>query len=254
MNNCILIWPSGVDFSALFTTFLRASVCFVTPIILCRTLCPDSQMSLSRSPSPLPNGGWTSRGLTDRSSTPNSIYSNANGFSNNDDQWAAAKARSVQIRGRPSIQTKNEGFFQRSKRKISTLPVFNSPYTPLSSNWKDPEKLGRSRWTPRGEGGISKLKTFIGNVLRKFKFFFIILSLVTLTTLIMSQTSENLLRGLNPRSYANVTNRCTRQIPQQFPVGWRQQIRYHPWGQRGRRSHGMEGPEGMGHRKGQCQE
>ena len=146
-------------------------------------------MSLSRSPSPLPNGGWTTKGLTDRTPTPNSLYHGANGYVNGDDQWAAAKARSAQVRGYPSIQTKNEGFFQRSRRKISTLPVFNSPYTPLSANWKDPEKLGRSRWTPRGGGSMSRLKTFLGNVLRKFKFLFIILSIVTLTTLIMSQLS-----------------------------------------------------------------
>ncbi|KIV92022.1 hypothetical protein PV10_06501 [Exophiala mesophila] len=149
-------------------------------------------MSLSRSPSPLPNGGWTSKSHAARSSTPNGLYAGVNGYTNGDNQWAAAKARSAQVRGYPSIQTKNEGFFQRSKRRISTLPVFNSPYTPLSANWKDPEKLGRSRWTPRGGSSVSKLKTFVGNVLRKFKFFFIILSIVTLTTLLMSQIN---LRG-----------------------------------------------------------
>ena len=146
-------------------------------------------MSLSRSPSPLPNGGWTSKSHAARSSTPNGLYAGVNGYTNGDNQWAAAKARSAQVRGYPSIQTKNEGFFQRSKRRISTLPVFNSPYTPLSANWKDPEKLGRSRWTPRGGSSVSKLKTFVGNVLRKFKFFLIILSIVTLTTLLMSQIS-----------------------------------------------------------------
>jgi mannan polymerase II complex MNN10 subunit len=148
-------------------------------------------MSLSTDPSPLPTGGWTTRGLTERGATPNSgLYAGMNGYSSSDDQWAAAKARSAQVRGYPSIQTKNEGFFQRSKRKISsTLPVF-SPYTPLSANWKDPEKLGRSRWSPRGGGSLAKIKTFVGNVLRKFKFLFIILSLVVGITLVMSHTSK----------------------------------------------------------------
>ncbi|KIW65575.1 hypothetical protein PV04_07821 [Phialophora macrospora] len=155
---------------------------------------------MSRSVSPLPpSGRWNSPGLTDRSSTPNSLYAGARNYhDNNDDHWAAAKARSAQVRGYPSIQTKNEGFFLRSKRKISTLPVF-SPYTPLSANWKDPEKLGRSRWYPRGGGSLSRIKTFAGNVLRKFKFLFIILSIVTLTTVLLSQT--NVLRRYRGNSH-----------------------------------------------------
>lgn len=146
---------------------------------------------MSRTSSPLPNG-WMAPGSAHGAgaTTPNGLYAGTNLYSNNDDQWAAAKARSAQVRGYPSIQTKNEGFFQRSKRKISsTLPVF-SPYTPLSATWKDPEKLGRSRWYPRGGGTLSRIKTFVGNVLRKFKFLFIILSIVTLTTVIMSTTSR----------------------------------------------------------------
>ncbi|KAK5553094.1 alpha-1,6-mannosyltransferase [Exophiala xenobiotica] len=147
-------------------------------------------MASSRTSSPLPNGGWSAHGPVERGSTPNGLYAGANGYSSNDDQWAAAKARSAQVRGYPTIQTKNEGFFQRSRRKLtSTLPVFNNPYTPLSANWKDPEKLGRSRWSPRGGSSLSKIKTFAGNLLRKCKFLVIVLSLVTLTTLIMSQTS-----------------------------------------------------------------
>lgn len=156
-----------------------------------RPLTPPAAtpMSHSRTVSPLPNGRWNAPGLNERGSTPNSLYSGVNNYHNNDDQWAAAKARSAQVRGYPSIQTKNEGFFLRSKRKISALPVF-SPYTPLSANWKDPEKLGRSRWYPRGGGSLSRIKTFAGNVLRRFKFLFIILSIVTLTTFLMSQTRE----------------------------------------------------------------
>ncbi|EXJ67369.1 mannan polymerase II complex MNN10 subunit [Cladophialophora psammophila CBS 110553] len=146
-------------------------------------------MSHSRAVSPLPNRGWNAPGLIERGLTPNGLYAGANNYSNNDDQWAAAKARSAQVKGYPSVQTRNEGFFQRSKRKISsTLPVF-SPYTPLSANWKDPEKLGRSRWYPRGGGSLARIKTFAGNVLRRFKFLFIILSIVTLTTVVLSQTN-----------------------------------------------------------------
>lgn len=37
---------------------------------------------------------------------------------------------------------------------------------------------------------MSRIKTFAGNVLRRFKFLFIILSIVALTTFLMSQTRE----------------------------------------------------------------
>ncbi len=172
-------------------------------------------MSHSRSVSPLPNGRWTAGSrLTERSSTPksNATYAGANDYhGNNEDHWAAAKAKSAQVRGYPSIQTKNEGFFQRSKRKISTLPVF-SPYTPLSANWKDPEKLGRSRWYPKGGGGLSKIKTFAGNVLRRFKFLFIILSIVALTTIILSRTSECQKQPLSNRC-SNHGYRCHEPVP-----------------------------------------
>ena len=62
--------------------------------------------------------------------------------------------------GQPSIQTKNEGFFQRSRRKISQtlpLPAFHS-----RKDWRETEKLGRGRWTPGGSSGsLSKLKTLV---------------------------------------------------------------------------------------------
>jgi hypothetical protein len=94
------------------------------------------------------------------------------------------------VRGYPSVQTKNEGFFKRQSRKISTLPVF-SPYTPLSANWKDPEKLGRNRWYPRGGGGsLGKVRTIVGNILRKYKIPFAILSMVALITILLSETSK----------------------------------------------------------------
>ena len=152
-------------------------------------------MSLSRSPSPHPNGGWYSRGLTDDS--PPLRKMNGSAFASNDDQWAAARARSQKVRGIPSIQTKNEGFFSRSKRKISsTLPTFNKygPKTPY--DWREAEKLGRGRWSPRGEGALSKLKTFVGNVLRRFKFLFIILAVVIITTVTISKSGKFACRWL----------------------------------------------------------
>ena len=56
------------------------------------------------------------------------------------------------------------------------------------NNWRETEKLGRGRWTPRGSGSLSRLKTFVGNVLRRFRVVFAVLTLVLLSTVIISQT------------------------------------------------------------------
>lgn len=129
--------------------------------------------------------------MDDRSPSPRT-FSSMNHLGDSDEQWAVARAKSQRVRGgRPTVQTKNEGFFQRSRRKISQtlpLPTFHKygPKTP--KDWREAEKLGRGRWTPGGGSGFGKLKTFIGNVLRRFKFLCIILGIVALTTVIITQT------------------------------------------------------------------
>jgi hypothetical protein len=147
-------------------------------------------MSLARTPSPNVNEGWSSRGLTDES------YSKSNGMAtlgNNDEQWAAAKAKSQQVRGQPSIQRKNEGFFQRSRRKISQtlpLPAFHKYGHGSRTNWRETEKLGRGRWAPREGGTWSRIRTFVGNVLRRFRVVLIVLVFITLSTMLISQTGK----------------------------------------------------------------
>lgn len=155
---------------------------------------PAPSMSLSRSPSPGPNGGWSSPGLTDyrdRSSSPRQKqYDGMNGYAATDAYWAAAKAKSDQVRGQPSFQTRNEGFFQRSRRKISsTLPRFNS-FALDRRDWRDAEKLGRGRWNPHRGGEWSKIKTLVGNLLRRFKVLFVLLTIIATLTIIMSETSK----------------------------------------------------------------
>lgn len=157
----------------------------------------SSPMSLSRTPSPKPNGGWTSRNLTDEpsddpSGSPSRMPYAMNGYDRNDGRWAAARAKSQAVRGYPKIQTKNEGFFKRTKRQVSlVLPTFNT-FSPQDRNWRDQEKLGRGRWQARGvEEQFSTVRTFLGNFLRKFKFIFLILGVVAILTTIMSQASES---------------------------------------------------------------
>lgn len=113
------------------------------------------------------------------------------GFADNDAHWAAARAKSQAIRGYPTIQTKNEGFFKRTRRQVSqVLPTFNS-FSPQDQTWGDQEKLGRGRWQPAGgEGRFSTVRTFLGNFLRKFKFVFLVLGVVAILTTAMSQASE----------------------------------------------------------------
>jgi mannan polymerase II complex MNN10 subunit len=151
-------------------------------------------MSLSRSPSPQPNGGWSTPGLADHSGreSPKRMPYDVNGYASNSISWAAAKAKSDQSRGYPSFSTRNEGFFSRSKRKISsTLPRFNS-FGTNKKDWRESEKLGRGRWYLGGGGGgrWPRLKTFIGNVLRKFRFLFVVLTLIALLTFVMSKARE----------------------------------------------------------------
>lgn len=148
-------------------------------------------MSLSRSPSPRPGGGWSTPGLAEVSDhgTPRQLhYSGANGSASTDLAWAAAKAKSDQVRNTPSFTTRNEGFFSRQRRKISaTLPRFNS-FGPNHKDW-NAEKLNRGRWRPSGDGKWSRLKTLVGNVLRKFKVLIFMLVLILLMTVLWSKSS-----------------------------------------------------------------
>ncbi|KAL2817449.1 galactosyl transferase GMA12/MNN10 family-domain-containing protein [Aspergillus cavernicola] len=102
-------------------------------------------MSLTRSPSPRPEGGWSSPGLTpgSGSSTPRGgLYPTSPS-----DPWLAAKAKSDEVRGYPSFSTRNNGFFSRSKRQIkATLPRFRaSARSPKGYSEKDGFPHGHGR-------------------------------------------------------------------------------------------------------------
>jgi hypothetical protein len=161
------------------------------------TILATPPMSLSRSPSPQLNGGWSTPGLTDHSGrdSPRKMPYDMNGYASNNISWTAAKAKGDQSRGYPSFSTRNEGFFSRSKRKISsTLPRFNS-FGTNKKDWRESEKLGRGRWYPGGGGRWPRLKTFAGNVLRKFRFLFIILAIIAVLTFVISIARECSLYG-----------------------------------------------------------
>lgn len=121
-------------------------------------------MSLSRSPSPHPGGGWSSPGLTpgSGSSTPRG-YSPAS-LAPSGISWAAAKAKSDEVRKYPSFETRNSGFFSRQKRKISArLPSFRGHAS--KHGYLDKDVYGRGHLHAGGGGGgwgpLAALKTLL---------------------------------------------------------------------------------------------
>lgn len=118
---------------------------------------PNIPMSLSRSPSPIPGGGWASPGLNndvgERSSSGNGYRVNGGA---NSVTWESAKAKSDGINGYPSFSTQNNGFFNRHYRKISSnLPHFNLGN---EKSFAEKEKLGRGRWSDGAR--ITRVKNF----------------------------------------------------------------------------------------------
>ncbi|OTB18275.1 glycosyltransferase family 34 protein [Daldinia sp. EC12] len=105
---------------------------------------PNFPMSLSRSPSPAPGGGWSSPGLninSGRSSPAKASFSGPNGGSVT---WESARLKSQGVTGYPSFSTHNQGFFTRHMRRISSsLPSFN---VATDDRYAEKEKLGRGRW------------------------------------------------------------------------------------------------------------
>lgn len=112
-------------------------------------------MSLSRSPSPRPGGGWSSPGLTPGSgtSTPRGFSPSPSSLAPGGISWAAAKAKSDEVRGYPSFSTRNSGFFSRQKRQISArLPSFRgNAGQSHGRGYIDKDGSGGSFW-PSGSG------------------------------------------------------------------------------------------------------
>lgn len=108
-------------------------------------------MSLSRSPSPHPGGGWSSPGLTPGSgnSTPRGYSPSPASLSPSGISWAAAKAKSDEVRGYPSFSTRNSGFFSRQKHRISArLPSFRGQ----QPGYVDKDHHGRAHHRAHGRG------------------------------------------------------------------------------------------------------
>ena len=121
-------------------------------------------MSLSRSPSPVPGGGWSSPGLNINSgrSSPAKGYSGSNG---NPVAWESARLKNMGSGGYPSFSTQHQGFFTRHMRRISSsLPRFAS-----NSHYAEKEKLQRGRWSLQSVPVLGRLKNLAARMGRKMK-------------------------------------------------------------------------------------
>lgn len=121
---------------------------------------PASPMSLSRSPSPVPGGGWSSPGLNINSGRS----SPANAPTSGPVHWESAKMRHLGANGYPSFATNNSGFFARHLRRISSnLPRYNSNNT--IPRYGDKDKPFRGQNIPL----IGRIRSISGRMGRKLK-------------------------------------------------------------------------------------
>lgn len=121
-------------------------------------------MTLSRSPSPVPGGGWASPGLNINSgrSSPANITGGHGGA------WESAKMRNLGVNNYPSFSTQNQGFFQRHMRRISSsLPRFVPDAD--APQYAQKEKLGRGRWAGQNVPFFGRLRSIFGRMGRKLK-------------------------------------------------------------------------------------
>ncbi len=87
--------------------------------------------------------------------------------STDDNKWASAKARSEEVNGYPSFSTRNQGFFSRHARKISTsLPTFSMGGR---RDFSDKEKLGRGRWPPINGSRTGRFFSTLGRLIWRLR-------------------------------------------------------------------------------------
>lgn len=138
-------------------------------------------MTLSRSPSPVPGGGWSSPGLSLDSgrSTPANV-------SGGPVVWESAKMRPHNSSTFSSFSTQNKGFFSRHMRRLSSsLPQFNGQ----RETWK--EKHGRGpRWI-RKVPLAGRVRSIYGRMGRRLKMF-LLFTLVAILCYTLFYTTRKL--------------------------------------------------------------
>ncbi|KAI0482990.1 glycosyltransferase family 34 protein [Xylariaceae sp. FL0804] len=125
-------------------------------------------MSLSRSPSPRPGGGWSSPGLNINTSGRSSpATASFTGNSRGSVTWESARLKSQGVIGYPSFSTQNQGFFTRHMRRISSsLPSFHPS---AADTYKEKDKPRRRRWVTPSTPFVGRLRTMTTRVPRRWK-------------------------------------------------------------------------------------
>lgn len=124
-------------------------------------------MSLSRSPSPVPGGGWSSPGLNINSGRTSPAHVSGAGPI----AWESAKMRNHNVNGYPSFSTQNSGFFVRHMRRISRgLPRFSSASSNASYDKKDKYRHGAPSWPGQNVPLLGRTRTIFARMGRKLKF------------------------------------------------------------------------------------
>ncbi|KJZ79021.1 hypothetical protein HIM_01794 [Hirsutella minnesotensis 3608] len=120
-------------------------------------------MSLSRSPSPVPGGGWSSPGLN-----VNSGRNSPSNAGSTPVHWESSRMRHLGSNGYPSFSTHNQGFFTRHMRRISSgLPRFNAGPDP---RYYEKDKAPRGRqWPGQNTPLVRRIRSIFGRMGRKLK-------------------------------------------------------------------------------------
>lgn len=136
-------------------------------------------MSLSRSPSPVPGGGWSSPGLNISSGRT----SPTNTPSSNSASWESARMRHLGPNGYPSFSTHNQGFFTRHMRRLSSsLPRFSSNSSDQRPG--DKQKVDRGRWSGQNIPLVGRIRYIFGRMGRKLKIRLLICLILMLCLLV----------------------------------------------------------------------
>jgi len=143
-------------------------------------------MSLSRSPSPIPGGGWASPGLASPQRGKGKSYQ-LNGGPNV--TWASAQARSNKVNGHPRSANSGFNFIGKHMRKLSgSLPLFNH-------GGDDDRYAGKERlrgWQPRRQGSYNETINRLGRLMWRMRLRLIILLAALGAVLLFFLTRESI--------------------------------------------------------------
>ncbi len=174
---CVLRWTAYQDVAQIVLTV-------GTLFSLAGT--PNTPMSLSRSPSPVPGGGWSSPGLDVNTSGRSSPSKGYTGSQATPVMWESARLKRPADSGYPSFSTQNKGFFTRHMRKLSSsLPRFSS-----NSHYAEKEKLGRGQWIGPNVPLLGRLRAIMARMGRKMKIRLLVLFLILLSIFTFYNTRE----------------------------------------------------------------